>query len=94
MKVSSLYLKILICIGINAVLACRETPESPDKEPAPPKSGAIDLTHWYLTLPVDEDGDGKADVVEQPALDKYSSDSSIMPYMYDGPDSSLVFSRL
>ena len=50
---------------------------------------SIDLSHWKLTLPVDEDRDGKAD--EYVDLATYQSNSSIKPYLYDGPNGSLVF---
>ena len=47
----------------------------------------FDLSHWSLTLPVDENGDGGADVVEVPELQTY-----IHPdYFYLNEDGHMVF---
>lgn len=93
MNTQSFLLRFLILIVIGSLLSCIENP--PEEDPKPPMeeepSGIIDLTHWYLTIPVDEDGNGNSDIIEQPELNKYQTNTSILPYMYDGTDSSLVF---
>ncbi|MDN5214902.1 polysaccharide lyase family 7 protein [Fulvivirgaceae bacterium BMA12] len=53
------------------------------------KEYSIDLSTWKLTLPVDENKDGKPD--EYVDLTAYRSNGAIAPYMYDGEDGSLVF---
>ena len=72
--------------------ACKpETTPEPDPEPEPVPVDVIDLSNWYLTLPVDADNDGRVDNIEQPALDNYRNIDRVKPYMYDGLDNSLVF---
>lgn len=93
MKTKSFFLRFLILVLGSALLSWIENP--PQEDPNPPmeveQAGIIDLTHWYLTIPVDEDGNGNSDIIEQPKLNQYQSDTAISPYMYDGTDSSLVF---
>lgn len=48
----------------------------------------IELDDWYLTLPIDENGDGKADTVEEKRLAKGWTDDR---YFYFSNDGGLVF---
>lgn len=95
MNPKSFFLRFLILVLILAgsFLSCKGNP--PEEDPKPPmeeeQPGIIDLTHWYLTIPVDEDGNGNSDIIEQPELNQYPTNASISPYMYNGTDSSLVF---
>ncbi|WP_431159163.1 polysaccharide lyase family 7 protein [Winogradskyella poriferorum] len=54
----------------------------------------IDFSNWKVTLPVDEDNNGKPDEYQPSELNNfgYQDLDEVQPYMYDDPeDSSLVF---
>lgn len=54
----------------------------------------IDFAHWKVTLPVDEDNNGKPDEYQPEALVqfRYQTNTAIQPYMFDDTsDTSLVF---
>ncbi|HUS23272.1 MAG TPA: polysaccharide lyase family 7 protein [Aeromicrobium sp.] len=56
-------------------------PEQPVKDAYP--SQVLDLTNWKITLPVDADGDGRADEIRQPCLAVACYDPKRK--MYDNP---------
>lgn len=50
-------------------------------------AGKFDLSHWSLTLPVDENGDGAADIIQVPELQTYVHPD----YFYLNDDGQMVF---
>lgn len=70
-----------------------ETEEQEDTTPTP-KYADIDFTHWKVTLPVDEDNNGKPDEYKPSVLvnNGYRTLAPVLPYMYDDTtDGSIVF---
>jgi len=55
---------------------------------AVPPASNFDLSHWKLTLPIDDDGGitGEATEIKNPQLQTYSSQ-----FFYTGPDGAMVF---
>lgn len=64
------------------------TPPSTGLDPNLPPSGNFDLLDWTLSVPVDDNNDGKADTIKEIPL---SSGYSLSPYFYTGSDGGLVF---
>ena len=52
---------------------------------------AIDLGHWKLTLPTDEDGDGVADELDPDALIEKLARDELRPYLYWEASGALHF---
>ena len=57
-------------------------------DPNVPPSGNFDLLDWTLSVPVDENNDGKADTIKEIQL---SSGYERSPYFYTGSDGGMVF---
>ena len=72
----------LIFIAPIAVAAGKKL--NPDRAP----SKNFDLIKWTLTLPIDADGDGKAETIKEKQL---SNKFEIAPYFYTGKDGGMVF---
>ena len=58
----------------TAPLSSTQTPSvaSSTKPSTPAPASRFDLSHWKLTLPVDDDGDGKADSIRVDKLQSYT----------------------
>jgi hypothetical protein len=63
-------------------------PPSGDLDPNAPPSDNFDLTRWYLSVPSDTDGDGKADSIKENELNSGYENSN---YFYTGSDGGMVF---
>ena len=64
------------------------TSEPGNLDPGLPPSGNFDLTHWNISIPVDEDDNDKADSVSTESLSRgFEHDE----YVYTGADGGLVF---
>lgn len=57
-------------------------------DPNLPPSGNFDLLDWTISVPVDDDSDGKADTIKEVQL---SSGYELSPYFYTGSDGGMVF---
>ena len=57
-------------------------------DPNLPPSGNFELIDWTLSVPVDDNNDGKADTIKENQL---SSGYVLNPYFYTGSDGGLVF---
>lgn len=73
-----------------------ETPEEVIEIPEEivPEYASIDFTNWKVTLPIDENNNGKPDEYQPADLVNYSyqNNSAIKPFMYDDiSDKSIVF---
>lgn len=80
----------IILLLFTMILGCANQVQ--DLEDVPENIfGPIDLSQWKLTLPVDNNGDGKPDEYEPPELNKYPEIPEVKPYFYDEEDGSLVF---
>jgi poly(beta-D-mannuronate) lyase len=66
--------------------ACGPQPPAPDASTFTPRANprypadVLDLTNWKLTLPVDNDDDGRADEIKQPCLAKACYDGDKKTY--------------
>lgn len=58
--------------AVAALLTGCNTNENPNESVTVLPAEKFDLSHWSLTLPLDGDGDGKADVIQVPELQRYS----------------------
>lgn len=58
----------LVITGYGAAYAAKEKAE----QKAIPPASAFDLSHWKITLPVDENGDKKADEISVKDIKKYA----------------------
>ncbi|QHI38419.1 Alginate lyase [Kordia antarctica] len=70
------------------------TPTTPDPTPPVVNFADIDFTDWKVTLPVDENNDGKPDEYQPNELINfgYQTLAPVQPYMYDdADDESVVF---
>ncbi|MEE1673080.1 polysaccharide lyase family 7 protein [Agarivorans aestuarii] len=63
-------------------------PSDPNLNPSLAPSGNFDLLDWTLSVPVDEDSDGKADTVKEQAL---SSGYTSNEFFYTASDGGMVF---
>lgn len=97
---------IIPILVVLLVFACGGTTDDPvpnndpieteDQDPIDntPQYANIDFSHWKVTLPVDEDNNGKPDEYKPPVLVNYSYQTieAIRPFMYDDEtDKSIVF---
>ncbi|MBE1302292.1 MAG: cyclic nucleotide-binding protein [Alteromonadaceae bacterium] len=60
-------------------------------DPTLPPSGNFELVDWTLSVPIDDNNDGKADTTKELGL---SSGYELNPYFYTGADGGLVFRSL
>lgn len=74
----------LIAVGLTSASATALLASSP--EAAPPAS-QFDMANWKITLPVDENGDGKPDEIEVAKMKKFSEPD----FFYLNSDNELVF---
>ncbi|PMG04393.1 cyclic nucleotide-binding protein [Vibrio breoganii] len=65
-----------------------ETPPETGLDPNLPPSGNFDLLDWTLSIPVDNDGDGKADTIKENALSASYENSS---FFYTSADGGMTF---
>ncbi|GDY25801.1 hypothetical protein AHAT_16910 [Agarivorans sp. Toyoura001] len=63
-------------------------PVDPNLNPSLPPSGNFDLLDWTLSVPVDDNGDGKADTIKEQAL---SSGYQSSEFFYTTTDGGMVF---
>ena len=70
------------------------TEEEQEEENTNSEFAPIDFSNWKITLPIDEDNNGKPDEYQPDELEDfgYQNITSVQPYMYDDvEDASLVF---
>ena len=81
---------LLRAITLGAVLALAPSAVAKDKKLSPRKAPSenFKLKGWTLTLPVDADGDGKAETIKEKRL---SNEFQVKPYFYTGEDGGMVF---
>ena len=64
------------------------TDPTPGLDPSLPPSSNFDLSDWYLSVPSDQDNNGKADSISENQLNQGYENSS---YFYTGADGGMVF---
>jgi poly(beta-D-mannuronate) lyase len=79
MKTTRLLAQASLCFVLLAPIACATQPQIPAER--------FDLGFWKLTLPLDDDGNGKADEVDTRELARYSHPD----FFYIDHDGFLVF---
>jgi len=62
-------------------------PDEPDLDPEAPPSVNFDLSRWNISLPTDQNGDGKADTVSERDLVGYEAPS----FFFTADDGGMVF---
>ena len=82
--------KILGAATLSSALILAPAAFSKDKRLSPRKAPSenFKLKGWTLTLPVDADGDGKAETIKEKRL---SNEFQVKPYFYTGEDGGMVF---
>ena len=76
---------VLIFLLTCAIVSCTSKSKNPFAKTYPAKK--FDLSHWSLTLPVDDDNNGKADVIDVPEIQTYIHPN----YFYLNSKAELVF---
>ena len=80
LKTSTLLAILICCCG-------RSTGNAQEKANLPPSKN-FDLSSWNLSIPTDNDGDGKADTIDEAQLNKgYQNEK----YFFTGSDGGMVF---
>lgn len=80
----------MLCLLTVNLFACYEVRDANSVQHEPLlvyPSSKFDLSHWSLTLPVDDNDDGRADVIDVVELQTYSHSD----YFYLNPNGNLVF---
>lgn len=100
-KVLFLSLCLFICVSCSndedseiPIPTNTSTPTIPDPTPTIVNYADINFVNWKVTLPVDENNDGKPDEYQPDELInfEYQTLASVQPFMYDDiEDESLVF---
>ena len=54
-------------------------------------SEGIDLTHWKITLPIDNNSDGRPDEYGPDELIKFKNTDKFKPYFYENIEGALIF---
>jgi len=81
---------LLRALTIGAMLAITPSAMAKDKKLSPRKAPSenFKLKKWNLTLPVDADGNGKADTIKEKRL---NNEFQVKPFFYTGDDGGMVF---
>ena len=81
---------IFSSLALSSALILAPAAFAKDKRLSPRKAPSenFKLKGWTLTLPVDADGDGKAETIKEKRL---SNEFQVKPYFYTGEDGGMVF---